>query len=112
MILEPYYDAVRCLLKNGDIGKIITSVGFGTSDASEASALTDSVLVPVESVEFGEDPHKLLIKWLLPRNQANGLAIREIGLLTADGTLIARRTRGLIEKTADMELGDIWELDV
>ncbi len=112
MILESYYDAVRRLLANGDTGKIITSVGFGSSDASEAEALTDAVIVPVDSVNFADDPHKLQVVWKLPRNQANGLQIREIGLLTADGTMIARRTRGLIEKTEDMELGDTWELEV
>jgi hypothetical protein len=113
MIQDAYYDAVRKLLASGDAGKVIVSVGFGSSGATNATQLTDAVIVPVESISFdGTNPRKLLVNWKLPRHMANGLAIREIGLLTADGTVIARRTRSAIEKTTDMELGDIWELDV
>lgn len=112
MILDAYYDAVRRLLASGDTGKVIKSVGFGSSDTSEAKSLTDAVVVPVESVEFADNSRKLRVNWLLPRHLGNGLAIREIGLLTADGTLVARRTRQAIHKSDDMELGDVWELDV
>ena len=113
MILDAYYDSLRHLLVSGDVGKVIASVGFGTSEETNATELTDAVLIPVDSVELdAENVRKLRVVWTLKRHEANGMAIREIGLLTADGTLVARRTRSAIEKTEDMELGDSWELDV
>jgi len=42
--------------------------------------------------------------------EANGKSIREFGLLCSDGTLFARRTRGVIEKADDIEITGTWTI--
>ncbi len=41
-----------------------------------------------------------------------GNAFRIPSLINADGTLIARTVRSPIEKTADLEIGDYWDIQV
>ena len=42
--------------------------------------------------------------------EANGKKIREFGLLCSDGTLFARKTRGVIEKADDIEIVGTWTI--
>ncbi|MNC78397.1 hypothetical protein D3C75_1305980 [compost metagenome] len=46
----------------------------------------------------------------LGESEANGLNIRELGLLCADETLFARKVRGLIEKTSDLSITGSWTI--
>lgn len=46
----------------------------------------------------------------LERERKRGLNIRELGLLCADGTLFARKVRGLIEKTSDLSITGSWTI--
>lgn len=117
MILDAYYDAVRRLLGHGDTDAQITHVGFGTdgtpADPADTALSEGAILVPLGTVETpAGEPRTLRVHFLLPRNTGNGMEIREIGLFTADGTLVARKTREAINKTADMEIGDTWEIQV
>lgn len=107
--LDSYYDTVRQLLAGS-----LTHVGLGTSGAPDATELTDAHIVPVSATVFPpDDVRKLWIRWVVPAGDANGLMIREIGLLRADGVMVARMVRATpIEKTADMEIGEWWKLDV
>ncbi|WP_029009402.1 hypothetical protein [Azospirillum halopraeferens] len=112
--LPVYYDTVRRLLATGDPDMRLTHVGLGTSGAPDAETLTDAVLVPIAEVHLPPDqPRKALLHWRVPAGTATGLMVREIGLLRADGVLVARRVRAsAIEKTGDMEIGDLWDIDV
>lgn len=116
MILDAYYDALRRLLAEADPGKRITQIGFGDGAASvqpSDTALSNAFLKPVLGVEYdAADARVLRVRYRLERGEAVGLAITEIGLLTADGTLVARKVRSPIEKTADLEIGDYWEIRV
>lgn len=117
MILDAYYDAVRRLLGDGDLNKQITHVGFGTDPTPPASTDTalssDAVTVAVSSVVFSNtDPRTVTFEFSLPIDAGNGLVIRETGLLTADGTLVARKTREPLLKTPDMRLGESWDIQV
>lgn len=116
MILDAYYDAVRRLLGGGGDGKVLAKIGFGTGTSSvqpSDAALTDAFVKPVERVEFdAADPRLLRVHWKLERGEAVGMRITEIGLLCGDGTLVARTVRSPIEKTADLEIGDFWEIRV
>jgi hypothetical protein len=40
------------------------------------------------------------------------MAIREFGLLTADGRLFSRKTREAIDKTAHMSIVGAWDINV
>ena len=115
MILDAYYDAVRRLLGDGDTGKQITHVGFGTDPAppapSDAALSADAVTIPVSDVTYSEsDPRTVTVAFTMPLDTGNGLVIREVGLITADGTLIARKTREPLLKTPDMRLGESWDI--
>ncbi len=101
-------------LHGGDLNARIASVGFGTGSASATEAdtgLTDAYAKALDHVEaIGR---VLRFHWSLARHEAVGLAIREIGLFTADGVLVSRQVRaGAILKEADMELGDYFDLQL
>ena len=112
--LPAYYDTLRRFLATGDPDMRLTHVGLGTSGAAAATELTDAHVVPISATVMPPDnPQRLLIRWVVPPGDAIGLPIREVGLLRGDGVLVARMVRtSPIEKTADMEVGDWWELDV
>lgn len=116
MITHGFWLALQ-RLQTGDLDARITQVGFGTSGAAESeddTALTGALVKPIAAVETDpERPRTLRFRWLLAPNEANGLMIREIGLLTADDILVARKVRAsAIEKTPDMELGDWFEIQL
>ena len=52
---------------------------------------------------------QVLFEWNLLESEANGKAIKEFGLLCADGTLFARRTRTkALEKENDISIEGEW----
>lgn len=116
MILNAYYDALRALLASADANKRITHIGFGvgsTPVASGDSHLSDPYIKPLERVEVVAGTGRTLrCHYRLAAHEAVGLWITEMGLYTADGTLIARTVRSPIEKTADLEIGDYWDIQV
>lgn len=116
MIYPAYYDALRRLLGDGNLAKRVTHVGLGSSALSPnavVAGLTDQVLTPITAVaHHPTNTRRTQIHFLLPLDEGVGLTIREIGLLTADGTLVYRTVRQPITKTADMEFGDLINLDV
>jgi hypothetical protein len=94
---------IATLLINPSSGKAIAKVGFGeggnipTPDDTSLTnpyikRLNSSRVVDNSSVEFS---------YSLGYNEANGKTIREIGLFTEDGTLVAREVKDVIEKDAD-----------
>lgn len=117
MILDAYYDSVRRLLGDGDPNKQITHVGLGTNaadpDPSDSALSGDAVLTPVLSVAYSDTDERLLtISFELGLDAGNGLVIQEVGLICADGTLVARKTREPLIKTPDMRIGESWDLQV
>lgn len=117
MITQGFYTALGRLLASADPAAVVAEVGFGTAGTTEMfedSALEGGYRKPIERIEVDpESPRAIRVYWKLAPGEANGLMIREIGLFTADGVLIARVTRGsAIEKTPDMELGDWFELQL
>jgi hypothetical protein len=62
-------------------------------------------------VESAEPTPNVRLDFLLGESDANGLSIREFGLLTFDGALFARRTRPggkAIEKDQDLTIEGYW----
>jgi phage tail P2-like protein len=112
--LPAYYDGMRRLLATGDPALRLAHVAVGSSSAADAVEITDAYRVPVSAILFDPvEPRRMTLRWTLPRDAAVGMVIREIGLERADGVLVARMVRSSgIEKTADMEIGDFWQLDV
>ena len=116
MITLGFYQTLARLLSTAEPAACITQVGFGISGAAAAEtddALTGAYVKPLTGVGVSPDsPRAIRFRWRLEKHEANGLAIREIGLLTVDGVLVARKVRAPIDKTPDLELGDWFEIQL
>ena len=98
----------------GDVtGRNITGIAFGTG--GNAADLSDTVITnqwskPVSGF-FYTEPGKVTFNWTLGIHENNGMAIREFGLLTEDGTLFARRTRANpLNKAIDISVEGYWTI--
>lgn len=103
--------AMARLIAGAGTGKNITRIALGTnanlpspSDTAIASPFAkniDGILHPQNNqVEFD---------WSLATTEANGMAISEFGLLCADGTLFARKTRTKpLNKESDIAIEGQW----
>ena len=121
-VLEDYLDnnlvvnggrtAVVNLLGAATSGKQLTKLSVGTNgtapvgtDAAITGAFTKSlgtVSYPtISSVKFD---------FQLGATDANGIGIREFGLVCTDNTLFARKTRELINKNSDIILNGSWTI--
>ncbi len=122
-IIERYFDknlivnlaktSLAHLLGEGGITKNITTIAFGTngtapdvSDTAITGAVTKSIAGSISYPEF----NSVLFGYTLALSEANGLAIAEFGLLSADGTLFARKTRAVINKTSDIQFTGTWKI--
>lgn len=90
----------------------IAKIGFGS--AGNAPTPTDAALATpfikaVASVT-NPDPRQIRVEFSLEGIEANALNIQELGLLAADGTLLARRTRAPLFKTPDLRIEGVWTL--
>jgi len=122
VILEKYQDnnlvvnggrtAVVSLLGAGGTTKQLTKLSVGTNgtapvgaDNSITGAFTKSlgtVSYPtISSVKF---------EFQLGTTEANGIGIREFGIVCSDDTLFARKTRELINKNSDIILNGSWTI--
>lgn len=90
---------------------------FGVGTSFDAPLVTDVALTGgYDRTLLGFDhpqPEQVRFMWALDYAEANGLAIQEFGLLTLDGTLVARKVRGAaIAKTSDIRLDGTWTLQL
>ena len=112
MIMPGARDALARLIAGDGAGKIVTRFGVGTSadgPAPEDTALTEPFIKAVAGSSYPA-PGRVQFEWRLETSEANGLTIREFGLLTADGSLFARKTRAPIEKADDISLDGAWTI--
>lgn len=93
---------------NGRIAKV--GVGTGSSVASDSdTGLTNAVLLPVQSVEYAST--KVRFNFTIGNGDANGIAIRELGLFFGDGAMFSRRVRkSIIGKEDDISITGYWEI--
>jgi hypothetical protein len=98
----------------GDVtGRNIAKIAFGTDGSNPA--LSDTVIMnqyakPVLGFSYSENC-TVQFNWNLLVSEANGMAILEFGLLTADGKLFARKTRvNPIYKEPDISIEGHWTI--
>lgn len=111
LIVTGGYKAVAEALA-GIQGASIASVAIGTNGTAPASSdtgITDAAIVEVQSVEF-PTPATVRFNFTIGYNDANGMAIREFGLITADERLFSRKVREAIEKTEAMTIVGQWDI--
>jgi len=98
----------------GDVaGRSIDRIAFGTNGAAESP--TDNQITSMFDKEINGHTYmasgQVRFDWRLETTENNGMAIMEFGLLTADGTLFARRTRSNpIHKDSDISIEGEWTI--
>ncbi|MEX2155127.1 MAG: hypothetical protein WD825_17410 [Gemmatimonadaceae bacterium] len=102
------------LLGAGTAAHVITQIAFGSSGA--VAAVGDVRPLQNEYLRaIGLATYPLVgqvrFAWSLGAAEANGLAIREFGLVTTGGVLVARKSRAsAIQKENDVTLEGSWTL--
>jgi len=102
------------LIGNDDGFHYITSIGFGTSNVNPTVmdiGLTNIFTKGVSNVVF-PTYKSVKFEWELLVNENNNVNIVEFGLLCSDGTLFARKVRGVIQKKSDVYLSGAWTIEI
>lgn len=102
------------LLGGNVAGKAITDIALGTNGA--VPALTDNAITgmfnkPVTGVTYPE-ANSVRYSWAVEDTEANGMTIKEFGLLNGDGVLCARKVRTDIVKTSAVRLVGTWKITI
>jgi hypothetical protein len=100
------------LIGGGGGGKQITQIAVGTSGTAASlpdSDLTDKFIKAVTSVSYPQTG-AVTFAFEIGVSEANGMAIREFGLFSADNSLFARKVRDVINKTSDISLEGTWTI--
>ena len=121
-IIENYIDknlvvnggrtAVMRLLGAADANKQLTKLSVGTNGTAPVG--TDNAITGAFTKSLGTVTYPTIssvkFAWQLGAGEANGIGIREFGLLCLDNTLFARKTRELINKNSDIILNGSWTI--
>lgn len=112
----PRADIASCLAGAPVTILPVTHVAVGTNGAAptgQDAAITFAFTKPLLQVSR-PSPTVVVCTFQILSTDANGMAIREFGLLRSDGSLYARRTRSgkVIEKDSDIEIDGEWTLYV
>jgi hypothetical protein len=98
----------------GDVTqRSMLSIAFGTNGVAPTVDDTDITNPFVKELGGATYPQagQVRFAWNLTSSEANGKAIMEFGLLTADGNLFCRRTRATpINKESDISLEGTWTI--
>lgn len=101
-------------LLTGDVtNRSMKFISFGTNGTPPTvtdTAITNAFTKQI-GVAYALPIGQATFEWRLTTGEANGLAIMEFGLLTADGNLFCRRTRTTpINKQNDISLEGSWTI--
>lgn len=112
MIMASARDALARLIGGNGSGKTVTKIGVGTNGdgpTPDDKGLTGTYSKPVSGCTYPATG-EACFAFTIGAGEANGKSIREFGLLCSDGTLFARKTRGVIEKADDIEITGTWTI--
>lgn len=100
------------MLANDGVNHYISAIGVGTSTIAPTVADTTLTDLFTKSIDGYEYPNTTSIKfnWTLSLTDAVGKAIGEYALITQDGTLFSRKTRGVINKESDVLIEGSWTI--
>lgn len=100
------------LIAGDGAGLAVNRIGFGVGSAPaqpDDTALTSAYVRGLTGHSYPE-PGAVQFAFALATSEANGLTIREFGLINADGSLFSRKVRGGIEKNDDISLEGTWTI--
>ena len=113
LIVNGARDQVARLIAGNVTNRSINRIAFGTNGTAPDvanTAITQQFARPVSGFSYPA-MGQVQIDWELPVTENNGMAIMEFGLLTADNTLFARRTRNNpIYKEPDISIEGHWTI--
>ena len=112
MIMNAARDALARLIAGDGADKVITRIGVGTggdAPTPDDAALSEAFVKPLTGHVYPA-LGRVRFDWRLEPHEANGMAIREFGLITVDGTLFARKSRPAIEKADDISVEGQWTI--
>lgn len=100
------------LLGGNASGKKIDRIAIGTN--GDTPTLTDTTIAgmfskAVTDVTYPE-ANSVRFAWAIAADEANGMVIKEFGLLNVDGVLCARKVRTEIVKTDSVRLVGSWKI--
>jgi hypothetical protein len=93
-------------------GRDVTKIGFGTSDIAPSSgdtALTGAFEKLLDGFTF-PDAKSVKFDFTLDYSEANGMAMKEFGLVCSGASLFARKTRSVINKTDQFKIVGTWTI--
>jgi hypothetical protein len=106
--------AVAKLLAGEVTGRSITKISAGTNGT--APVVGDSAITaPFEKNITGfayPSANSVRFDFSLESGEANGMSIREFGLITAGGQLFARKVRSEIVKNASVRIVGTWTITI
>ncbi len=99
-------------LLGGDVAnQSVTRIGYGTNGTAPTfsnTSLTGAYTKIIDTVSYPAS-NQVQFAFSLGLGEANGMAISEFGLITAGGTLYARKTRSMpLNKGDDIALAGTW----
>ena len=101
------------LLGGDTANRSVTTIAFGTNadgpyPTDDVSAITDIVTMPV--TPSYPDATSVQFNFSVRVTDMNGMDIRTFGLLTADNTLVCRKTRGILIKDSSLSFDGRWTI--
>lgn len=111
LIVHAGYEALAdCFTGNADAAVSHIEVGTRGDIPIPADAeITDPVRIDATITSKGAIGFRL--DFTIGYAMANGMQIREFGIITADGRLFSRKVRAAIEKTDAMTIVGQWDID-
>lgn len=107
-------NAVMVLLGSAASGKQLTKLSVGTNGTQPVG--TDTAITGAFTKSLGAVSYPTIssvrFDWTLGAGEANGIAIREFGLICTDNTLFARKVREVINKNSDIILNGNWTISL
>jgi len=103
---------VTQLLGQALASKKLSQISFGTNGTQPVgtnTAITGAFTKNLGAVTY-PTVSSVRFAWSLGSAEGNGLAIRELGIRSVDGTLFARKVREVINKNADIILNGYWQI--
>ena len=111
-LIVDVYKTIHSRLLGGSVtGKSVVEIGFGTNGTAPVAGntvLTTPFIKALDSVTYPAT-NEVQFNFSLASGENNGMDILEMGLLTGDGSLYARRVRaGVLAKASDISLTGSW----
>ena len=100
------------LLGGSAAGKKVTQISVGTNGTAASLAdtnITSAFTKNIDSVSYPDDS-SVQFAFTIDNSEANGMTIREAGLILEDNTLFARKVRADFAKTSANKLQGLWTI--